>query len=340
MMKRLFLLTLFASSSALAEEPDQRTFEFTYVAELEVPEGSGRVQMWLPYPKSDDYQDVRLLSIKSPVPTKLYQEYSYRNSMLFLSMPPDKLEGLDRLDRLRVEMSFRVIRREHAERDFVALEDPDGWIESSASRWLRPDRLVPLDDFIRDQAEEVTEGKTTVVEKAKAIFDYTVDNLEYDKSGTGWGQGDIYYACDKKRGNCTDFHAVFIGFARAVGIPAKFQIGFPIPTASTASTASTGRREAEIAGYHCWAEFYVPGFGWVPVDTSQAHLNPDKRDYFFGAHDANRIEFTVGRDITLNPKQSVQPLNYFIYPYAEIDGKPVGDVRRQFFYKDLDLVAE
>ena len=327
MMKRFFLLTLFASSSVLAE-PDQRTFEFTYVAELDIPEGSGRVQMWLPYPGSDDYQDVRLLSIKSPVPTKLYQEYSYRNSMLFLSTPAVGI------DKLRVEMSFRVIRREHAERDFAALEDPDGWIESSASRWLRPDRLVPIDDFIRELAEEVTEGKTTVVEKAKAIFDYTVDNLEYDKSGTGWGQGDIYYACDKKRGNCTDFHAVFIGFARAVGIPAKFQIGFPIPT------ASRDRREAEIAGYHCWAEFYVPGFGWVPVDTSQAHLNPDKRDYFFGAHDANRIEFTVGRDITLNPKQSVQPLNYFIYPYAEIDGKPVRDVRRQFFYKDLDLLAE
>lgn len=327
MVKRFVLLTLLTSSFVIAE-PDQRTFEFTYVAELDVPEGSGRVQMWLPYPGSDDYQDVRLVSIKSPVPTKLYQEYTYRNSMLFLSTPAADI------DELRVEMTFRVTRREHAESDFVSLEDPDGWIDSSASRWLRPDRLVPLDDFIREQAEEVTKGKTSVVDKAKAIFDYTVDNLDYDQSGTGWGQGDIYYACDKKRGNCTDFHAVFIGFARAVGIPAKFHIGFPIPTAPTA------RNEGEIAGYHCWAEFYVPGFGWVPVDTSEAHLNPDKRDYFFGAHDANRIEFTVGRDITLNPKQSAQPLNYFIYPYAEIDGKPARDVRRQFFYKDLDLVAE
>ena len=323
-MKGFVLLALFASSSVLAE-PSQRTFEFTYVAELDVPEGAGRVQMWLPYPGSDDYQDVRLVSIKSPVPTKLYQEYTYRNSMLFLSTPAVEI------DVLRIEMTFRVTRREHSESDFVSLEDPDGWIESSASRWLRPDRLVPLDDYIREQAEEVTAGKTSVVDKAKAIFDYTVDNLEYDKTGTGWGRGDIYYACDKKRGNCTDFHAVFIGFARAVGIPAKFQIGFPIPT---------GRDQGEIAGYHCWAEFYVPGFGWVPVDTSEAHLNPDKRDYFFGAHDANRVQFTVGRDITLNPKQSVQPLNYFIYPYAEIDGKPARDVRRQFFYKDLDPVAE
>jgi len=307
-VKRFLLSALLASSSvsSVFGEPDQRTFEFTYVAELDVPEGSGRVQMWLPYPGNDDYQDVRLVSIKSPVPTKLYQEYTYRNSMLFLSTPAADI------DTLRVEMTFRVTRREHAESDFVELEDPDGWIESSASRWLRPDRLVPLDDSMREQAELVTEGKTTVVEKAKAIFDYTIDNVESAES-------------------CTDFHAVFIGFARAAGIPAKFQIGFPIPTAGNGG---------EIAGYHCWGEFYVPGFGWVPVDTSEARMNPDKRDYFFGAHDAHRIQFTVGRDITLNPKQSVQPLNYFIYPYAEIDGKPARDVRRQFFYKDLDPVAE
>jgi len=298
MMKRFVLLTFLASSSVLAES-NQRTFEFTYVAELDVPEGSERVQMWLPYPGSADYQNVRLLGIESPVPTKIYQEYTYRNSMLFLSTPAADI------DTLRIEMSFRVTRREHAERDFTVLEDPDGWVESRASRWLRTGRTVPLDDVVRARAEEVTAGKTTVVAKAKAIFDYSIEQPDQP--------GDI---------------KVFIELARAVGIAAKFQIGFSIPTS---------REEGEIAGYRSWAEFYVPGFGWVPVDTSEAHLNPDKRDYFFGAHDANRIEFTVGRDMTLNPKQSGQPLHFFIYPYAEIDGKPARDLRRQFFYKDLDV---
>jgi len=320
-MRVTFLLALSLFASAHLGEPSERRFEFTYVAELDVPEGSGRLQMWLPYPKGDDYQEVRLVSIDAPVPTKVYQEYEYRNSMLFVSTDATELTEL------RVAMTFRVTRREHVETEFAELEDDMGYVDASASRWLRPDRLVPLDDNIREQAEAVVAGKTTVVEKAKAIFDYTVDNLEYDKSGTGWGRGDIYYACDTKRGNCTDFHAVFIGFARAVKIAAKFQIGFPIPTE---------RGEGEIDGYHCWAEFYVPGFGWVPVDTSEANLNPDKRDYFFGAHDENRVEFTVGRDIKLNPQQAGPALNFFIYPYAEIDGEPVRDIRRQFLYKDLD----
>ena len=317
------LLTLAALSSLV--QSDERRFELTYVAELDVPEEAGTVSMWIPYPKRDDYQDVRLLSIDAPLPTKVYQETQYRNSMLFLTTREPEL------DTIRVEMTFRVTRREHRESEFEELEDPFGFVDAAASRWLAPDRLVPLDDFVREQAEAVVEGKRTVVEKAKAIFDYTVDNLEYDKSGTGWGRGDIYYACDTKRGNCTDFHAVFIGFARAVDIPARFEIGFPIPAE---------RGEGEIAGYHCWAEFYVPGYGWVPVDTSEANRNPERRDYYFGAHDENRVLFTVGRDIVLNPKQAGGPLNYFIYPYAEIDGEAVRGVRHEFSFRDLDSSME
>jgi hypothetical protein len=303
-------LALIALSSVLlaAAEPEQRTFELTYVAELDVPDGAERVHMWLPYPRSDDYQDVRLLSIDSPVPTKLYQEYTYRNSMVFLSTP------VADSDELRLEISVRVTRREHRESEYAELEDPDGWIESGASRWLRADGLVPLDESTRELAETLTEDKTSVVDKARAIFDYVVDE----------GQGESI-----------EVIASFIGLARAAGIPAKLHVGFAIPS---------DRGEGEIGGVHGWSEFYVAGFGWVPVDVVEAHRRPDERDEFFGAHDANRVLVTTGSDITLNPKQSGRPLRYFINPYIEIDGKPVSDsgqnVRRRVFYKDLDGVAE
>ena len=62
--------------------------------------------------------------------------------------------------------------------------------------------------------------------------------------------------------------------------------------------------------------------GWVPVDTSEASLHPEKRDYFFGAVDPHRVLFTVGRDIRLEPPQAGDRLNYFIYPYVEVDGRP------------------
>src|SRR5206468_5382925 len=72
---------------------------------------------------------------------------------------------------------------------------------------------------------------------------------------------------------------------------------------------------------------------WIPVDASEAWKHQDKKDYFFGAHDDNRVQFTVGRDIRLDPPQQGAPLNYFIYPYGELDGKPLA-LASQFTFHD------
>jgi len=196
----------------------------------------------------------------------------------------------------------------------------------SLARWLAPDRLVPLDDRIRELARQVTRGERTPAARARAIYDYVVSTMSYDKSGTGWGNGDLRYACDMRKGNCTDFHALFIGLARASGIPARFEIGFPLP-----ETPGAG----EVAGYHCWAEFWLDGAGWVPVDCSEAQKHPERRDYFFGAHCENRVQLSVGRDLVLAPPQAGPPLNYFVYPYAEADGRPLTDLKERFTYRDL-----
>jgi transglutaminase-like putative cysteine protease len=135
----------------------------------------------------------------------------------------------------------------------------------------------------------------------------------------------VLYACNAKKGNCTDFHSLFISMARSQGIPARFEIGFPLPADKTSG---------EIAGYHCWAEFFDPQNGWVPVDISEAWKHPEKKDYFFGGHDANRIQFSVGRDLKLNPAQQGEPLNYFVYPYVEVGGKEYPNVSQDFSFAD------
>jgi transglutaminase-like putative cysteine protease len=150
--------------------------------------------------------------------------------------------------------------------------------------------------------------------------------MRYDKSGEGWGRGDAVWACTSKRGNCTDFHSLFIGMMRSSGIPARFEIGFPLPE---------GKTEGDIPGYHCWAQFHLAGVGWVPVDASEAWKNPAKRDFFFGAHDTNRVFFTYGRDIRLSSDQKADPLNYFIYPYAETNGQPVKNLQTHFSFRDV-----
>ena len=157
-----------------------------------------------------------------------------------------------------------------------------------------------------------------------ALYDHVLGRMRYDKSGTGWGNGDAIWACTAKRGNCTDFHSLFIGMMRAAGIPARFEIGFPLPT---------DQHDGVIPGYHCWAEFYVEPYDWIPVDASEAWKHLEKKDYFFGAHDDNRVQFTLGRDIRLDPPQHAGPLNYFIYPYAELDGKPLA-LTSKFSFQD------
>jgi transglutaminase-like putative cysteine protease len=168
---------------------------------------------------------------------------------------------------------------------------------------------------------------TTEEEKARALYDKVTSMMRYDKRGTGWGRGDALYACDVKRGNCTDFHALLIGVARSAGIPARFAIGLPIPESV---------RSGEISGYHCWAELYVSGRGWIPVDSSEASKNPAKREYYFGHHDQNRLEFSKGRNLRLVPSQQGPALNFFVYPYAEVDGRSHDAVDLKFTFSDRE----
>jgi len=287
----------------------------------DIPAGTGRLDFWMPVPHDDPYQQITNLQVESAHRYQISTN-SLGNRILHLRLDHPQTGNL------QVTLRFNAIRREHRQDllPVAAVEAEGGDVE----RWLKPDRLVPLDDQIRKWAREVVDAAQakTDLEMARAIYNHVVATVKYDKSGKGWGRGDIYYACENRRGNCTDFHAIFIGYARALGIPARFAIGFPVPP---------DRGSGQIAGYHCWAEFYAKGIGWVPIDASEAAKDPSRREYFFGTHDENRVEFTRGRDLVLNPPQAGEPLNYFVYPYAEADGKPLGDVQRTVTYRDLPV---
>ncbi len=303
--------------------PRRRTFQLTCRATVPVPAaGTQALELWLPVPHDDKSQDVRDLQIEAPAPYTVETD-QYGNQMLHLK--PAAVPTAP----LTVVLTVRVTRREHlnprATDDHAPAETEAR--DPNLRRWLAPDRLVPLDFKIKAQAQAVVDqaGAKTDLQKARAIYEHVVSTVSYDKTGQGWGRGDIYYACDARRGNCTDFHAIVIGYCRALGIPARFSIGLPLPPQ---------RGQGEIKGYHCWAEFFTRQTGWVPVDASEAAKNPDKRAYFFGAHDENRVEFTRGRDLTLKPRQAGPPLNYFVYPYAEADGQPL-EVAHTYTFADV-----
>ena len=89
------------------------------------------------------------------------------------------------------------------------------------------------------------------------------------------------------------------------------------------TTGASGSPAGPVGGYHCWAKLYLGGVGWVPVDASEAQKNPALAPYYFGNLTADRVQVSSGRDVNLVPKQAEEALNYFVYPYAEADGKKI-----------------
>jgi len=313
-----------ATSNAQNFSPPTRTFRFTYNFTVkDIPSGAKRVRVWIPVPQTDQHQTVRLLSVKAPVKTRMTQEPRYGNRMMYAEIQNSAA------DKAEFILAYKITRREYSRGDYTQLRKTDqkpSIVSASMSRLIAPDSLIPTDGRIKELAVEVTGAQSGSVAKAKAAYDYLFTNMRYDKTGSGWGRGDAVWACDAKRGNCTDFHSPFIGMLRADGIPARFDIGFPLPENSN---------KGDIAGYHCWAEFYAPKTGWIPVDISEAWKAKEKEDYFFGSVDVNRVQFSTGRDIDLSPKQDGPALNYFVYPYVEVDGKPYDKLDKQFSFEEV-----
>lgn len=313
------------ASNAQKFSPPSRTFRFTYSFTVkDIPSGAKRVRVWVPVPQTDRNQTVRVLSVKAPLKTRMTKELKYQGPVMYAEIrnpsPGNK----------QFTAQYEVTRREYSGGNYAYLERRDekpGVVTSSMHfLWVRPDTLIPTDGKIKTLAVEVTGAQTGTVAKAKAAYDYLFANMRYDTTGSGWGRGDAVWAGDAKRGNCTDFHSLFIGMLRAEGIPAGFDIGFLLPE---------NKDKGDIADYHCWAKFYAPKIGWIPVDILEAWKAKQKKDYFFGSLDANRVQFSTGRDLVLSPKQDGPALNYFIYPYVEVDGKPYDKLDKQFSFEEV-----
>lgn len=297
-----------------------REFQFSYELTIRsVPSNSEQIIIWLPLPESNDHQRISNLKISSAYPYTTYQESEYGNRIL-------KIEAKGKVpETLLVSLEFKVKREAYSAFQRPARANQET-ADENLQRFLAPDVLVPITGPIKEEADKIVSQEMTSLQKARAVYEYVSSRLTYDKSGTGWGRGDAVYACQVLAGNCTDFHSLFIGMARASGIPARFVMGFPVP-----GQKSSG----EISGYHCWAEFYLEGKGWIPVDASEGNKHPELLEFYFGQLDANRVEFTLGRDIQIDPQREIESLNYFIYPFVMVDGKVHQEMETKFRFADL-----
>jgi len=294
-----------------------RRFSVDYDVEIAARASSdGRLDIFLPIAIDTSGQRILDVGIDSDLVGQIEREPIYGNRFWHAEVAADRVEAIS--IRVTYEVERRVLR---------AGDDPGDAL--SAKQFLGSNERVvvghpvlePILAEIRSQSASGGKADT-----ARAIYDWVVDNVEYKKVGKGWGNGDTFWACNERYGNCTDFHSLFISLARSEGIPARFEMGFPIPT---------DRKEGTILGYHCWVEFWLPERGWFPVDASEAFKHPAQRELFYGTHPADRLHFTTGRDLKLGESHRDRPLNYFVYPYVEIDGKRSDiEVETRLHYRD------
>lgn len=324
MLRNIFLSSLLLAATLSLSAQESRHFTFHYGFTVKNLPAGKAVRVWIPAAQSDSYQDVKVFSALGDLPLKRTHETKYGNEMYFADTK--HMVGSE----LHFDIQYEVTRRERTALSGSPQVTTVALTRKERQEDLQPNALVPITGVPAELAEKVTQGEMQPLDKARAIYDYVFKTLRYEKTGTGWGRGDVLYACDAKKGNCTDFHSLFIAMARSQRIPARFEIGFPLPA---------DQHAGEIAGYHCWSDFYVAGRGWIPVDISEAWKHPDKHDYFFGSHDVNRIQFSMGRDLRLNPAQDGKPLNYFVYPYVEVDGREHSNVSMALSFSDVSSVA-
>lgn len=312
----IFCLCPLSHADALKE----RYVEFDYQVSLDrIPPETSQLNIWLPVMPENDYQVIEDIEIDPSRNSRLTFDKTYGNKILYYAFQSPQTP-------LDIRISYKVHRREYSNKsgENLKLQTSPKENPEDLEKFLKPGRLVTLSAQVKQLASGITKGKATTVEKARAIYDYVFNNVSYDKTIPGWGRGDTERVCLVKAGNCTDFHSLFISLARASGIPAKFVMGIPL----------SEKEAGEIPGYHCWAEFYDEQQGWIPVDISEAWKDKSKYEYFFGALSQNRLEFTQGRDIILEPSQKGEPLNYFIYPYIEADGKEFKDYSVKFQFRE------
>ena len=309
------LLGALLLASPCAALDKERSGEVAITVTIAAPDDSKDVRVWIPYPVSNSTQDITDVKIGGNFSQSgIYGEKETGNLALYAEWTkPTK-------DRA-ITLTFNAIARETVRKDLPAKESD---IPVEIREYLKSTAFIPTDGKIKEIALSITNDKQKISEKARAVYQWVIENTARDPGVKGCGTGEVEKVLAKKGGKCADISSVFVSIARAAGVPAREVFGLRL-----------GKKDDEdmTGGHHCWAEFYVPGYGWVPADpsdvrkvmlTDKLDLNGAQKfiDYYFGAVDEYRVALARGgRGYFLNPRQNDGPLNYFMYPYAEVDGK-------------------
>ncbi len=313
----LFIVLVICIPIAATAAPKTHSGTVTIAVDLTARESGKEAELWLPYPVSDRDQTITDVRISGDFSrSAVYTDNANSTPMLYAKWDSGAKSR-------KLTFSFKAERKEVVRRDFPKKEA--AWDPADYQEYLQGTSRAPLNGEVMKLAKKITAGKKTVLEKAKAIYDWTCDNTYRDPKTRGCGEGNVCTLLLNPGGKCADIHSVFVALARAAGVPSREVFGIRL-----------GKNDTDdiTTWQHCWAEFYLPGYGWVPVDAADVRKamlkenlslkdakTKEYREYYWGGIDPYRVKLSTGRDLILNPRQPGEPVNYLMYPFARVGAK-------------------
>jgi transglutaminase-like putative cysteine protease len=302
-----------------------RTFEITTRVEILKPAGVSRA--WIPVPSVErDFQKLLGNSWSGNGNVKLASDGKYGASMVAAEWSAAEKAPV-------VEVVSKFATRNRAV-DFTR-RDPEIKIDAATARFsTAPTELIPTDGIVRKTAYEITRGKSSDIDKARAIYEWIVENTFREPKVRGCGVGDIKALLETGNlgGKCADLNALYVGLARSVGLPARDMYGIRV-VKSEFGYRSLGAGSPNVTkAQHCRAEVFLTGYGWVPVDPADVRkvvleekqtpitladpVVPPVRARLFGAWEMNWLAYNEAADVKL-PGSSGAPVAFLMYPQAE-----------------------
>ncbi len=271
--------------------------------ELSIPRDklpqNGTLKVWMPLPiESGPQTNVIIHSVEPARYVRSSTGTRADIGMVYLEIPLEEVKDPS----VNVTTAFRFIQHEVR---FVI--DPGKVMPYNTSdpeyrKYTAPSKNIVITPAMEKKAAEIIGNETNPYLRAQKIFWCIQDTLPYSKAPHNWltasGIPESVYVLETGIGDCGSQSMYFTALCRAAGIPARATGGMQMILGTPSS--------------HIWAEFYLEGYGWIPVDVTAAegadwshNATPDERhrfrEYYFGSLDPYRYVIEKDMDIPLVP---------------------------------------
>jgi transglutaminase-like putative cysteine protease len=326
-----------ASAQQLPFDPKPgswRTFELSTRVEILKPAANTRA--WIPVPsvESDFQKTLGDTWSGNPSSAAVVSEGRYGAKMLAAQWPDgESAPTIEVTSRFSTRSRAATLAAVH-----TAAHHASAKLDDETRRlYTAPTEFMPTDGIVLKTATGIVSGSKTDLEKARAIYEWIVDNTFRDPKTKGCGLGDVRVMLETgyMAGKCADLNALYVALARSVGLPARDVYGIRVAKSDFGYRSLGAGTDNVTRAQHCRAEVFIAGIGWLAVDPADVRkvvleeraqpttladpIVPPVRQKLFGAWEGNWLAYNNAHDVTL-PGASGPPVPFLMYPQAEAGG--------------------